>query len=174
MNILYAVSEAYPFAKNGGLGDVAGSYPVYLRQTGVDIRVILPMYDVIPAEYRDRMELVENFTLELGLQTLYCGLYQLVQQGVTWYFVENDVFFRRGKIYGCHDDDARFAFFSKAVCESLKHLDWVPDIIHCNDWQTALVLFYLENDRLQCPQLKDIRTMFTIHNVEYQLSLIHI
>ena len=168
MNILYAVSEAYPFAKNGGLGDVAGSYPVCLRQTGVDIRVILPMYDVIPAEHRDRMELVENFTLELGLQTLYCGLYQLVQQGVTWYFVENDVFFRRGKIYGCHDDDARFAFFSKAVCESLKHLDWVPDIIHCNDWQTALVLFYLENDRLQCPQLKDIRTMFTIHNVEYQ------
>ena len=126
------------------------------------------MYDIIPAEYRDRMELVENFTLELGLQTLYCGLYQLEYQGVTWYFVENDVFFRRGRLYGCADDDARFAFFCKAVCEALKRLDWVPEILHCNDWQTALIPFYLENERLQHPRLQRVRTMFTIHNAEFQ------
>lgn len=168
MDILYAVSEAFPFAKNGGLGDVAGSYPVYLRQAGMHVRGIMPLYDIIPQEFQEQMELVENFTLNLGLETLYCGLYQLTYRDVTWYFVENDVYFHRGALYGCADDDARFAFFSKAVCESIKRMGWVPDIIHCNDWQTALIPFYLQNDRLYHPEWKRIRTMFTIHNVEFQ------
>ena len=168
MDILYAVSEAYPFAKNGGLGDVAGAYPAQVAARGVDIRVILPLYDVIPQTYQNEMELVANFTLELALQTLYCGLYRLEREGVAYYFVENDVYFRRGKIYGCRDDDARFAFFSRAVCESLKYMDWLPDIVHCNDWQTALIPFYLQNVYLRHPDWKHIRTVFTIHNVEYQ------
>ncbi len=168
MDILYAVSEAYPFAKNGGLGDVAGSFPKALAKQDVDIRVILPLYDTIPEAYRAQMELVSNFTLELALETLCCGLYRLYSGGVTWYFLENDHFFRRGKLYGCEDDDARFAFFSKAVCESLAHLDWQPDVIHCNDWQTALVLFYLQDLRLKDPRRQLPRTVFTIHNVEYQ------
>ena len=168
MNILYAVSEAFPFAKDGGLGDVAYAFPQTVRTMGQDIRVMMPLYDTIPQKYRDQMELMTNFTLDVAIQPLYCGLYRLELRGVTYYFVENDVYFMRGKLYGCHDDGARFAFFSKAVCESIRYLDWMPDIVHCNDWQTALVLFYLRDKRLKNPALRPIRTVFTIHNVEYQ------
>ena len=168
MNILYAVSEAFPFAKDGGLGDVAYAFPQTVRNLGQDIRVMMPLYDTIPRKYRDQMELMTNFTLDVAIQPLYCGLYRLVLRGVTYYFVENDVYFMRGKLYGCHDDGARFAFFSKAVCESIRFLDWTPDVVHCNDWQTALVLFYLRDKRLKNPALRPIRTVFTIHNVEYQ------
>lgn len=168
MNILYAVSEAFPFAKDGGLGDVAYAFPQTVRTMGQDIRVMMPLYDTIPQKYRDQMELITNFTLDVAIQPLYCGLYQLELRGVIYYFVENDVYFMRGKLYGCHDDGARFAFFSKAVCESIRYLDWMPDIVHCNDWQTALVLFYLRDKRLKNPALRPIRTVFTIHNVEYQ------
>ena len=168
MNILYAVSEAFPFAKDGGLGDVAYAFPQTVRTMGQDIRVMMPLYDTVPQKYRDQMVLMTNFTLDVAIQPLYCGLYRLELRGVTYYFVENDVYFMRGKLYGCHDDGARFAFFSKAVCESIRYLDWMPDIVHCNDWQTALVLFYLRDKRLKNPALRPIRTVFTIHNVEYQ------
>lgn len=168
MKILYAVSEAYPFAKDGGLGDVAYGFPQKVKELGVDIHVIMPLYDLIPRQYRDQMELVTNFTLDLGMQTLYCGLYCLIYQGVAYYFVENDIYFARGKIYGCEDDDARFAFFSMAVCQSMHYLGWFPDVVHCNDWQTALIPFYLRQYQLLHPESRAIRTLFTIHNVEYQ------
>ncbi len=168
MKILYAVSEAFPFAKDGGLGDVAYAFPQTVNQLGQDIRVIMPLYDTVPQKYRDQMELILNFTLDVAIQTMYCGLYRLELRGVTYYFVENDVYFMRGRLYGCRDDDARFAFFSKAVCESIRYMDWVPDIVHCNDWQTALVLFYLRDKKLRNPALAPIHTVFTIHNVEYQ------
>lgn len=168
MNILYAVSEAFPFAKDGGLGDVAYAFPQTVRNMGQDIRVVMPLYDTIPAHYRERMELISNFTLNVSFQTLYCGLYRLELRGVTVYFVENDVYFMRGQLYGCRDDDARFAFFSKAVVESIRFMEWIPDVVHCNDWQTALVLFYLRDKQLKNPALRPIHTVFTIHNVEYQ------
>lgn len=168
MKILYAVSEAYPFAKDGGLGDVAYGFPQTVKKMGVDIHVIMPLYELIPRQYRDKMELVTNFTLKLGMETLYCGLYCLIYEGVAYYFVENDSYFARGRIYGCDDDDARFAFFSKAVCESMHYLGWFPDIVHCNDWQTALIPFYLRQRELSHPEKRPIRTVFTIHNVEYQ------
>lgn len=168
MKILYAVSEAYPFAKDGGLGDVAYGFPQKVKELGADIHVIMPLYDLIPRQFRDEMELVTNFTLKLGFQTLYCGLYCLIYQGVAYYFVENDNYFARGRIYGCDDDDARFAFFSMAVCESMGHLGWFPDVVHCNDWQTALIPFYLKQRQLSHPDKRPIRTVFTIHNVEYQ------
>lgn len=168
MKILYAVSEAYPFAKDGGLGDVAYGFPQKVKEMGMDIHVIMPLYDLVPQEYRDQMTLVTNFTLNLGFQTLYCGLYCLIYQGVAYYFVENDNYFARGRIYGCKDDDARFAFFSMAVCESMGHLGWFPDVVHCNDWQTALIPFYLRQRQLSNPDNRPIRTVFTIHNVEYQ------
>ena len=168
MKILYAVSEAYPFAKDGGLGDVAFGLPQKIKQLGMDIHVILPLYDTIDQSYREQMVLETNFTLKLGFQTLYCGLYRLSYQGVAYYFVENPIYFNRGRLYGCQDDDARFAFFSKAVCESIRHLGWFPDVVHCNDWQTALILFYLRDRSLKHPERRPIRTVFTIHNVEYQ------
>ena len=168
MKVLYAVSEAFPFVKNGGLGDVAYAFPQKVWEQGEDIRLILPLYDVIPERYRDRMELMTNFTLNLALDTYYCGLYRLELEGRTSYFVENHKFFTRGKLYGCSDDDSRFAFFCKAVVESLRFLEWTPDVIHCNDWQTALILFYLEDARLHNRSFPKIRTVFTIHNVEQQ------
>lgn len=168
MNILYAVSEAFPFAKDGGLGDVAYAFPQTVRNMGQDIRVVMPLYDTIPTHYREQMELISNFTLNVSFQTLYCGLYRLELRGVTVYFVENDVYFMRGQLYGCRDDDARFAFFSKAVVESIRYMDWTPDVVHCNDWQTALVLFYLLDKQMKNPALRPIHTVFTIHNVEYQ------
>lgn len=168
MNILYAVSEAFPFAKDGGLGDVAYAFPQTVRNMGQDIRVFMPLYDTIPTHYREQMELISNFTLNVSFQTLYCGLYRLELRGVTVYFVENDVYFMRGQLYGCRDDDARFAFFSKAVVESIRYMDWTPDVVHCNDWQTALVLFYLRDKQMKNPALRPIHTVFTIHNVEYQ------
>lgn len=168
MNILYAVSEAFPFAKDGGLGDVAYAFPQTVRNMGQDIRVVMPLYDTIPTHYREQMELISNFTLNVSFQTLYCGLYRLELRGVTVYFVENDVYFMRGQLYGCRDDDARFAFFSKAVVESIRYMDWTPDVVHCNDWQTALVLFYLRDKQMKNPVLRPIHTVFTIHNVEYQ------
>lgn len=168
MNILYAVSEAFPFAKDGGLGDVAYAFPQTVRNMGQDIRVVMPLYDTIPTHYREQMELISNFTLNVSFQTLYCGLYRLELRGVTVYFVENDVYFMRGQLYGCRDDDARFAFFSKAVVESIRYMDWTPDVVHCNDWQTALVLFYLRDKQMKNPALRPIHTVFTIHNVEYQ------
>lgn len=166
MKVLYAVSEAYPFAKDGGLGDVAFGFPKAVKDLGVDIHVIMPLYDVIPKAYREQMELVTNFTLELSYQTIYCGLYLLVHEGVAFYFVENDDYFARGRIYGCRDDAARFAFFSMAVCHSMEHLGWFPDVVHCNDWNTALIPFYLKEQNLLGK--KSIKTVFTIHNVEYQ------
>ncbi len=168
MDILYAVSEAFPFAKNGGLGDVAGAFPPELAKQGLNVRVILPLYDTIPVEYVERMEPIKNFTLQLALETFCCGLYRLEFGGVTWYFIENDRCFGRGRLYGCEDDDRRFAFFCMAVCESVRHLDWRPDIVHCNDWQTALIPFYMEDVYLRHPGLNPICTVFTIHNVEFQ------
>ena len=168
MKVLYAVSEAYPFVKNTGLGEVACAFPKSVKELGTDIHVIMPLYDVIPEAYREQMELVMNFTLKLGLETLYCGLYKLIYDGVCFYFVENDTYFRRGRLYGCEDDDIRFAFFSKAVCESIRHLGWFPDVVHCNDWQTALVPFYLKDGMLRYPGMRRIRTVYTIHNGDSQ------
>lgn len=168
MNILYVVSESFPFAKDGGLGDVAYALPQALTEIGHDVRVILPLYDTISNNFKDQMTLISNFTVDVAIQTLYCGLYFLQHQGVTYYFIENDIYFMRGRLYGCLDDDARFAFFSAAVCNSIKYMDWHPDIIHCNDWQTALVLFYLQDKKLKNHGYSSIRTVFTIHNVEYQ------
>lgn len=168
MKILFAVSEAYPFAKDGGLGDVAYGFPQKVKELGMDIHVIMPLYDLIPQEYREQMTLVTNFTLDVGIERLYCGLYFLLHEGVAYYFVENDNYFARGRIYGCRDDDARFAFFSMAVCESMHYLGWFADVVHCNDWQTALIPFYIRQRKLRHPEKRPIHTMFTIHNPAYQ------
>lgn len=168
MKILYAVSEAFPFVRSTSLGDVACAFPKTVKELGTDIHVIMPLYDVIPEEFREQMDLVLNFTLDLGLETLYCGLYKMICNGVCFYFVENNTYFMRGKPYGCEDDDIRFAFFSKAVCESIRHLGWFPDVVHCNDWQTALVPFYLKDGMLRHPGMRKIRTVYTIHNGESQ------
>ena len=168
MRVLYVTSEAYPFCKTGGLADVAGSLPPALAAEGVETAVILPLYDKIGPQWREKMTFRRYIYVDLGWRHEYCGLFSLYDRGVTWYFVDNEKYFRRGRLYGEFDDGERFAFFSKAVVDLLPSLDWMPDILHCNDWQTALVPIYLKDAATRWWEIRHIRTVFTIHNIEYQ------
>lgn len=168
MKVLLAASEAVPFIKSGGLADVIGSLPHALREQGVEARVILPKYEDIPASYRDQMKLVQVFDVYVGWRKQYCGLQELILDGIPYYFIDNEFYFRRTGLYGYGDDAERFVFFSRAVCEAIQHLDFQPDVIHCNDWQTGLVPFMLQAHYGHVPSYAHIRTMFTIHNLKYQ------
>lgn len=168
MNILFAASEVAPFIKTGGLADVAGSLPPALAELGHDVRVILPLYEGIGENWRKEMTFVKYYYVRLGWRSLYCGLFQLERNGVTYYFVDNEAYFKRYGIYGHYDDAERFAFFSRAVIETPDQIDWAPDIIHCNDWQTALVPIYLLEERYRRHTLAQTKSVFTIHNIEYQ------
>ncbi|MEG0940840.1 MAG: glycogen synthase GlgA [Oscillospiraceae bacterium] len=166
MNILYAVSEAAPFIKTGGLADVAGSLPKALCKAGADTRVILPLYGNIANEWREKMTFCLYTYIQLAWRRQYCGLFRLEHEGVCYYFIDNEYYFKRDQIYGCADDGERFAFFSKAVIEIMPLLNWQPDVINCNDWQTALIPIYLRLE--QADFYSGIKTVFTIHNIEYQ------
>lgn len=168
MNILFAASEVAPFIKTGGLADVAGSLPQALAAQGHDVRVVLPLYEGVGQPWRDQMEYLFNFHVTLAWRTPYCGVFRLEKDGVTYYFIDNEYYFKRSQLYGHYDDGERFAFFSRAVIELCGHLDWHPDVIHANDWQTALVPIYLLEARYYIPQLNGTRSVFTIHNIEYQ------
>ena len=168
MNILFAASEVAPFIKTGGLADVAGSLPQALAHLGHDVRVILPLYEGIGELWRGQMTYLKNFSVHLAWRNSYCGLFELKREGVTYYFVDNEYYFKRHDIYGHYDDGERFAFFSRAILESPGHLGFWPDIIHCNDWQTALVPIYLLEERQVVPELSGAKSVFTIHNIEYQ------
>ena len=166
MKILYAASEATPFAKSGGLADVAGSLPKALVKDGVDARVIMPLYGDL--KMRDRLEYVTNYSVPVGWRSQYCGLFKAEVNGVTYYFLDNEYYFRRRGLYGFYDDGERFAFFSRAVLETLFYIDFTPDIINCNDWQTALVPVYLNLYYRHLDKFNRIKTIFTIHNIAYQ------
>ncbi|MEG2097537.1 MAG: glycogen synthase GlgA [Pseudoflavonifractor sp.] len=168
MNILFAASEVAPFIKTGGLADVAGSLPQALAGLGHDVRVILPLYEGIAPSWREQMTYLLNYNVHVAWRTPYCGIFELKRDGVTYYFVDNEYYFKRAQLYGHYDDGERFAFFSRAVVEIAGHLDFHVDILHCNDWQTALVPVYLLEERHRCPQLCDAKSVFTIHNIEYQ------
>ncbi len=168
MNILFASSEVAPFIKTGGLADVAGSLPQALAAQGHDVRVILPLYEGIAQSWREQMTYLLNFNVTLAWRTPYCGLFELKKDGVTYYFVDNEYYFKRSQIYGHYDDGERFAFFSRAVVEGAGYLDFQIDILHCNDWQTALVPIYLLEERHRISQLAGAKSVFTIHNIEYQ------
>lgn len=169
MKILFVTSEAMPFIRTGGLGDVAGALPKSFLKLGQDARVILPFYkDEIKSTYSDNFRFVGSTYVELGWRKQYCGVYEAVYDGITYYFVDNEYYFKRKGLYGHFDDGERFAFFSKAVLEALKLVDFYPDVLHANDWHTALTpvfldVFYREDDRF-----KNIKTVFTIHNIEFQ------
>ncbi len=168
MKILFAASEVDPFIKTGGLADVAGSLPNALAKAGHEVAVILPLYEGIGGEWRSQMTFLKYFNVTLSWRQVYCGVFQLERDGVLYWFVDNEYYFKRWQLYGHFDDCERFAYFSRAVIEVPGQLDWAPDIIHCNDWQTALVPVYLLEDRYRIPQLANAKTVFTIHNIEYQ------
>lgn len=168
MKILFATSEAVPYIKSGGLADVAGSLSKAVRNRQHACRVVLPLYDDIPQELKDGMTYITNFGVPLGWRNQYCGLFEANFNGVIYYFIDNEYYFKRRGLYGFFDDAERFAFFSKAVLEMLLYIDFDPKIIHCNDWQTALVPVYLNVYYRHIEKMKSVKTVFTIHNIQYQ------
>ena len=169
VNVLFAAFEAEPFAKTGGLGDVCGSLPGALTAAGADARVILPKFSTIPKEFRDKMTHVADFRLRLVWRDKYCGLETLEHGGVTFYFVDNEDYFKRDRIYGYDDDGERVAFFSKAVLECLPYMaGFSPDILHCHDWHASLIPVFLREHYREKPGYTGIKTVFTIHNLKFQ------
>ena len=167
VRVLFASSEVAPFAASGGLADVAGSLPVYLNRSNCDVRVILPLYGSVSKAWRDKMRFVTYCYVSLSWRSAYCGIFELKDRGVTYYFIDNEQYFMRDSLYGEYDDGERFAFFSKAVIEALCRIDFEPDIIHCNDWQTAMIPVYLRDYRW-VGKLAAVKTLFTIHNIQFQ------
>ena len=175
--VLFATGEAMPFLRSGGLGDVAGALPQALAKEGVDCRVIMPYYSGIPSMYTDTMRFVGNTYVNLGWRKQYCGIFQSSSAGVTYYFVDNEYYFRRNTMYGQYDDAERFAFFCKAVLEAMSIIDFEPQVIHCNDWHTGLIPVFLDVFYRGVDKLSGVKTVFTIHNIEFQgkydISLAH-
>jgi starch synthase len=168
MNIFFISSEVAPFVKTGGLADVASSLPPALAAEGHDVRVVLPLYAAIGDQWRSQMTFVKYFYFRLGWRSSYCGLFQLQRGGITYYFVDNETYFKRNGLYGHYDDGERFAYFSRACIEIPEQVDWTPDILHANDWETALVPIYLLEARKTHPHLTHAKSVYTIHNIEYQ------
>lgn len=163
------VQRVCPFAASGGLADVAGSLPAALQKEGAECRVIMPLYGSIGLQWRANMTFLTSFGVPLSWRVAHCGVFTMQYGGVQYYFLDNEQYFKReGGIYGYFDEAERFAFFSKAVLEALTHIDYEPDVIHCNDWQTALIPVYLNVFYREVPKLSRTHTVFTIHNIQYQ------
>ncbi|MBQ8016424.1 MAG: glycogen/starch synthase, partial [Clostridia bacterium] len=168
MKVLYASSEALPFAASGGLADVAGSLPQALRNRRVACRVVMPLYGSISDELRANMKFITSIMVPVSWRRQYCGIFEAKAGGVIYYLIDNEYYFKRNSFYGHYDDGERFAFFSRAILEILPYIDFKPDIIHCNDWQTALVPVYYSTIYGNREGYTGIKTVFTIHNIQYQ------
>ena len=167
--ILFAASECTPFIATGGLAEVIGSLSKSLAQDEeYDVRVVLPLYSDIRGDYRQRFTYLGNINVPLGWRNQYCGIFSYEESGVTFYFLDNEYYFRRSGCYGYYDDGERFAFFSRAVMEILGFLQFYPDVLHCHDWQSALAAIYLKTIYCHRREYSLIRAVFTIHNIEYQ------
>ncbi len=168
MKVLFVTSEAYPFAVSGGLGDVAYALPKALRSKRVGCRVVMPLYKAVPQELRDNMTFLCSLSVPVSWRRQYCGVFEAKHDGVTYYLIDNQFYFNRDGLYDHYDNAERFAFLSRAALEIIREVDFKPDIIHCNDWQTALTPVYLNLFYRHLDEYKNIRTVFTIHNIEYQ------
>ena len=168
MKVLYAVSEAKPFIASGGLGDVAGSLPAALRKRLIGCRVVMPLYEGIPDKFKNEMKFITHITVPVAWRRQYCGIFEAKLNGVIYYFLDNQYYFKRQGIYGHYDDAERFSFFSRAVLEMIPYIDFKPDVINCNDWQTTLVPVYYSLFYGNRPGFENIKTAFTIHNIQYQ------
>lgn len=168
MKVLFATSEAYPFAMSGGLADVSGALPKALRRRFVGCRIVMPLYSQISEELKAKMTFVTSITVPVAWRRQYCGIFEAHLDGVIYYFIDNQYYFKREGLYGHFDDAERFAFFSRALLEILPHIGFTPDVIHCNDWQTAMVPVFLNEFYKQDPFYANIKTVFTIHNIQYQ------
>lgn len=166
--ILFVAAEALPYVKTGGLGDVAAALPKALVKEEYDVRVVMPLYFNIPDKFRTTMQYLGCCYVSLAWRYQYCGVFTQKYDGVTYYFLDNEYYFKRNGIYGHYDDAERFAFFSKAALEALPIMDFTPDIIHCHDWHTGLTPVYLDVYYRNSPNCKNARTVFTIHNIQFQ------
>lgn len=169
MRVLLVASEASPFIKTGGLGDVMGALPKQLAKNGLEVSVVIPNYRGIVPCFKEKLEFVKWFIVEVGWRKKYCGIFKYFYQGVTYYFLDNEEYFNRDGEYGYYDDGERFAFFDRAVLKLLREIDWRPDVIHCNDWQTGMIpviltLEYSRNDEFY----RGIKTVYSIHNLLFQ------
>ncbi len=168
MKVLYVSSEALPFAASGGLADVAGSLPQAMRQRLVGCRIAMPLYESVPQELRENMKFITSLSVPVSWRRQYCGVFEAKAGGVIYYLLDNQYYFKRKGLYGHYDDAERFAFFSRAVLEMLPYLDFKPDIINANDWQAGLVPVYYDIHYANNEWYKGIKTVFTIHNIQYQ------
>ena len=169
MKILFAASECVPFIKTGGLADVVGALPKELIKTGADVRVILPLYKTMDPKWRAQATELLNFYVELGWRKQYVGIYQLEYCGITFYFIDNEQYFGRDYVYGSGTDEGeRYAYFCRAVLEALPKIDFIPDVLHCNDWQTGLIPVMLKIQYNSLGMYKNIKTVYTIHNLKFQ------
>ncbi len=168
MKILYVTSEANPYAASGGLGDVMGALPRAVAESGAEVEVIMPLYNTMKDVYRARLQWVTDISFNLSWRRTGATVYKLNDGGVVYYFVENHSYFDRGKLYGEFDDGERFAFFSRAVVEYMLSSGNIPDILHANDWQTASTIIYLKTEYARIEAFRGIKTVYTIHNIEYQ------
>lgn len=168
LSVLLIASEVVPFAKTGGLADVLGALPKALCEKGVDARVVMPKYKTIPLEYVSQMTYLGNTQVPVAWRTQYCGVFSLVHEGVTFYFIDNEYYFGRDYLYGHFDQAEQFAFFSRAVFEAMPIMDFYPNVLHANDWQTGLVPLYYDAFYRHDPRFSGMKTVYTIHNLRYQ------
>lgn len=168
LKVLFAASEAAPFIKTGGLGDVIGSLPKALKRENVDVRVVMPKYQEIPPAVQEKIKWQESIYVPVGWRNQFCGLEYMVYEGIPFYFLDNKYYYNRPGYYGYPDDGERYAFFSRAVLEMLPFFDFQPDVIHCHDWQTGMVPALHKIIYQQKPYYRNMKTMFTIHNLRYQ------
>ncbi len=168
MKVLIATCESSPFVKVGGLGDVCGALPAALRKHGVDARVILPLYSCISKEWRDKMTFITSFEVHNSWRKQYCGIYECMVGDVPYYLVDNLQYFDRPSVYGESDNAERFAYFCRAVMDSMTHLDFIPDVLHCNDWHTAFLPILQHVEYCHRPAYNHIKTVYSIHNIEFQ------
>ena len=168
IRVLFVVSESVPFIKTGGLADVAFSLPKALRGVGIDIRVVMPLYKDIPEEYKKNMTTLIETTVSVGWRNQYCGIKYMEYEGVPFYFIDNEYYFKRNRIYGFYDDGEIFAFYDRAVLEMIEYINFIPHIIHCNDWHTGMISPLLHAHYHHKTNYHKIKTIFTIHNLKYQ------
>ena len=171
MKVLYVTAECWPFIKTGGLGDVAYALPKALKKEGVDVRVIMPKYSNIPTYLKDKFKPVAEFSVKVGWRNQYCGIESMELDGITFYFIDNEFYFKRSdqpSIYGHRDDPERFAFFTNAVLAAIEKLNFYPDVMNLNDWHTGMIPLMLKENYGHLRKYKNIKTVYTIHNLQYQ------
>ena len=168
--ILYVGSEAVPFASTGGLGDVLGSLQAALKREDkdIDVRVLMPMYQSISEKYKEKGKLIAEFTVQLSWRRQYCGVWEYKLGDVIYYFIDNEYYFKRPSRYGSFDDGERYAFFCKAVMDMMPQIGFMPDILHCHDWQSALCVIYLKRKYCYDERYSHMKAVYTIHNIGYQ------